>query len=112
MDNTRFDSNERPEEKTNIFVSLMLDIPDDNIIPPINIDVTNIIIINGMYAISYALPANIYNIGLDNAAMPKAAGMYTSETIFNNILMLDLKAILLSSEKNDDNFGINKFETG
>ncbi len=75
IDNVRFDNNDKPDDIMNMFVFLMLDIPGDKIIEPINTAVTNIIIINGIYEISYAFPANTYNNGSDNAAMPKAAGI-------------------------------------
>ena len=111
-DNIRLDSNDRPDDITNIFVLRMLEIPGDNTTDPINNAVTNIIIIKGIYATSYTEPAKKYSRGFDRAAIPSAAGIYINDTIFNNILMLALNAILLSREKNDDSFGINKFDMG
>ncbi len=90
----------------------MLDIPGDNTIDPTNMAVTNIIIIKGINAISYGFPAKTYSNDLDKAAMPSAAGIQINDVTFNNIFMLDLKAILLSSEKNADNLGTNKFDIG
>ena len=110
-DNTRFEIRDKLEENTYILVFLILDIPVIKTVLPMNTDVVNIIIINGIYASSYG-PAKINNKGVDSAAIPSAEGMYSKETIFNNILMLDLNACILSMAKNDDNLGINKFDTG